>query len=429
MSVTSKAYYGDGVTFLYPVTVIWAEPEFSTLEVLLDGVITGAFLRKGVPNPNGFTGEGVDIEFTVAPAEGEHIVVRRVTSIVPRSDFLNGGSYLTPEDLAEDQKQQFELMEENLSDSVIDTAHPVTLIGHTNHVTMKTIQEQLDDHQAFDEATTIELLALHLVDQNLQAQIDNLGGGGGGGTLDDDLIVSITNQGRYNSGDTILAGTSLQQIIIDMLQKDTPPQFTLSGLGTKTVETGSTVTPTMTGNYTANDAGPSNNYELFRQGLSIHINGVADTFPDTPFNIGDESIVYHAVLDYDENLLPAGQLTSNNITYRGARMAFYEAGGSIVNIRSLTGKTLSPSNGTNLSISGDSSSTRLVWSYPATLRDAVQLEHNDGSGGIYDLTPSITYETQQLVDDASGGRAILYKVVTYTSALPFNPVDTITLTI
>lgn len=258
--------------------------------------------------------------------------------------------------------------------------------------------------------------------------ISSIPGAVSAGGLEADIIVTGVSQGRYNSGDVILAGTSFEEILRDMLTLDTPPVFTLAGSGAKLVESGTVLTPTLTGVYVANDAGPANNYELRKEGSPVYVGPVPAAYPDGPFTIIDQSISYQATLDYDANLLPLGSIVSNTITYTGARAAFYQIGGDIVNIRSNTLKLVGVTGGSKLITTGDNASLTCVFAYPSTLGAPTSLFFSN-TGGNFDVTTDLVRETDQSVNDASGANPITYRVYSYTALIPIESADTLTFTI
>lgn len=264
-------------------------------------------------------------------------------------------------------------------------------------------------------------------------------GGGGTTVLLADIDVLDVDQGNYESGDNIPAGTGFEEIFNNMLKKTIPPTYTpptvsLGGSGTLSVESGTLVSPTLTPNFNQNDAGLTTNYELFRQALSIFINGTAIAHADTPFNIGDENIIYNAELDYADGPIKndntgtpdatgrilAGQITSNNVTYRGQRKLFYGIDGSPTAIRTNPLNYLNPSNGTSRSFSGSGGS--VIFSYPDTLRDMTQASLTS-SGFTFDILSEFTRVADQLVDDANAGNPINYKVFEYNPAGAFTSAD------
>lgn len=382
---TNFSDYSDGIQTLYPNVVTWSEPANSVLEVLIDGVPTAAYTR----NIN-------DITLNLAPIEGALVVIHRVTTIVPSASF-GDGTALTNEDLDTDQEQQFNLIEEHQSDEAVVTADIKRDIGDVEYVEFGSLQDQIT------------------------ALID-------GSVLSTDFTVSIPSQGRLSAGDVVTGGTKLEDIIIDMLQQDTPPVFSLAGSGAKTVESGTLITPTLTPTYTANDAGPANNYDLRKNAGLIFNNPVPTPHIDGAFNIVDTSVSYEATVDHDANVLPLGSLISNTITYTGARAAFHDMGGDIVNIRANTLTNIGVANGSNLVRVGDGVSLTYIWAYPDTLQNTTSL-FLQNTGGNFDITSDIVQEADQLVDDANASNPINYKVFSYTALIAIKVTDTLTVTI
>lgn len=243
-----------------------------------------------------------------------------------------------------------------------------------------------------------------------------------------DFTVTIPSQGRFTLGDTVLAGTTLEEVIRDMLQQDTPPTFTLAGSGSTLVESGTLIAPMLTPTYTANDAGPANNYSLRRGAVPIYSDTSATPFTDAAFNIVDQDVSYQATLDYDANLIPAGSLISNTITYRGRRAAFWGVGGDPVNIRSNANNLVGVAGGSALVDTGDGVSLDIVFSYPATLGDPTSLFLSN-TGGNFDITGDLVRLGDQPVNDAVGANPVTYRVYSYTALIPLKVSDTLTLTI
>lgn len=246
-----------------------------------------------------------------------------------------------------------------------------------------------------------------------------------------DFTVTIPgSQGRFNNGDIVLEGTSMEQVIIDMLQVDTPPIFSLAGNGSFLVESGTLITPTLTPTYTANDAGPSNAYELFKNAGSIFgpvITPIAHI--DTPFNIVDTTATYYANVIHDANILPAGNLNSNNVVYRGARAAFKKQQGDIVNIRTNDLSNIGVSGGSNIVVNGSAGTDKMMmWAYPASLGAPSALNYYNGFSNSPVLGDLVT-EAPQMVNDANGGNPVSYNVYTYTQLINFTAADVLTLTI
>lgn len=257
--------------------------------------------------------------------------------------------------------------------------------------------------------------------------------------LQDDINVLDVEIGSYEDGDVISAGTSLEDVLKGMLSKTIPPTYTvptlsLSGSGTKNVEVGTLLTPSLTPSFNANDGGAQLGYELFKNATSIYTDSSATAYSAGSFTIGDENVIFYAEVDYDDGAVkndntgtpdPTGQIlagtsVSGNITYRGQRKAFYDVDGDIVSIRSNTMDTLNPSNGATFSFTA--SGGDIVLAYPDTLRDMTGATLTS-SGFTFNILSEFVQEADQEVNDASGGNPITYKVFRYNPASDFTDGD------
>ena len=250
--------------------------------------------------------------------------------------------------------------------------------------------------------------------------------GGSAGAITADFQVYGVSQGIYNDGNVIPAGTSLEDVIKNMLQRVIPPTYasptlSLAGSGVLTVEAGTTVSPLLTPTFNQRDGGSALAYQLKKDGLEQLAN------PDGPYVLGDESITYQATQTYGQgpikddnqgNPYPTGQIqagtaTSNIVTYTGKRKMFYGLDNAV--IRSL-GFIMGPVNGTNFTFNIPAGTTRVTFAYPATLRDVSTIKYFElGNGEVKDTF------TKTLVDieGAAGFTAMSYKVYTYAPAVPF----------
>ena len=325
-------------------------------------------------------------------------------------------------------------------DSTLDSKFKIGEVG--SELEVGTIVKDTDANLVIFAATAVDGQKCFATDTKVEYIV--IGGaltsaGGSGGSLSADIDVLDVSIGSYNNGDNIPAGTDFEVIFNGMLKKTIPPTYfsptlSLSGSGTLNVEAGTLISATLTPTFNQNDAGPTNNYELFRQAVSIYVNGTELPHGATPFNIGDENIIFNADLDHDigpikndntgtpdpTGRILAGQITSNNVTYRGQRRLFYGIDGDIVNIRTNPLSFLNPSNGTSRSFSG--SGNTVVFSYPDTLRDMTQASLTS-SGFTFDILSEFTRVADQLVNDANGGNPINYKVFEYSPASAFTAAD------
>lgn len=267
---------------------------------------------------------------------------------------------------------------------------------------------------------------------------------GGSVEFDIDFTVLGVTQGAYSDGSLIPAGTPILDVVKNMLTQIIPPTYTaptvsLAGSGPFIVESGTSINPTMTPTFNQNDAGASTNYELFRGGVSIYTNATPTATAGGPFTPVDQTINFNCQVTYADgpvkndnagNPDPTGQIlsgtiASTNVSYTGARNAFYQINGDIVNIRSNSNTRLNPGNGTVVTFSG--SGNNFVFAYPDSL-STINSVSMVSSGFTFDITADTTLQASQLVNDASGGNAVLYKVYRFQPASPFTSA-TFTITI
>lgn len=267
--------------------------------------------------------------------------------------------------------------------------------------------------------------------------------------------ISVLGQtlGSYKDGDTIEAGTSLTSLLKKQFAKQIPPNYTNPNYSMspsdQTVESGSYVTPTISGSYNQNDGGPITSYVLSRtydgQSEEVVNDTTIRTYTQPQIMVKDGgSLKYTAVLKYgngpikDDNLgepypdtsIKANQFT-RTCTYTGKRKCFYgrdketsKAADSAA-VRALPQNTMDPNNGTKLTISILAGDTRVTFAYPANLRDV-----NSVVSSALNLNVKDTF-VKELVDveGANGYNVMQYKVYTYIPAIPFASSDTYTVTI
>ena len=259
-------------------------------------------------------------------------------------------------------------------------------------------------------------------------------------------VLGVT-VGNYISGTVIPAGTTVEDVFKNMLIKIIPPTYyppTISLAGGASVESGTTVTPTLTPTYHQNDGGAAGNYTLLKGGVSVYTNATPNAFTDSAFVVGDGvTASYQCNCDYaqgaikDDNAgnpyptgrIEAGNVVSNTVSYSGFRYMFYDVsndGLTSADIRSLTHKIATPYNGITFTINIPVGATNVVFAYPATVRDLTSVKYVEGlNAEVKDIF------TQTLVDveGADGYTAISYKVYKYTPAEPFGATATYNVTL
>ena len=278
-----------------------------------------------------------------------------------------------------------------------------------------------------------------------------VGGGTGSGSVTADITVYGVTQGGYSDGNVIPAGTSLEDVVKNMLQTIIPPTYAsptlgLVGTGSGNSEAGTTITPTLTPSFLQKDGGAITLYTLNRLGSPVFSAAAAAPFSDTPFILGDTAVSYQASAAYDQgpikddnqgNPTPAGQIAasstlSNTVSYTGKRRLFYSFDTGIAapvasaDVRALSHNILAPVAGTTITLNIPAGTTRVVIAYPATIRDMVSVKYVElGNGEVKDTFVLSNVD----VEGADGFTAISYKVYTYVPAVPFGDAVTYNVTI
>lgn len=250
--------------------------------------------------------------------------------------------------------------------------------------------------------------------------------------------------GGLKTGDTISAGTTLDDLIKLLTQKSVPASYiqpgvtcrVSSGTSAGNYEVGTEITTTLQGVFTKNDAGDLTQLEILKNGTQI-ISGTETplTSEQQTFTLGDETVTFTAKATYaagpikNDNLgqpspngqIQSGSKTSSGVSFSGKRNLFYGTGvGEVPSVtsemvRGLSGKYLNPSNGYSFNINIAEGQQYIVFAYPATLRDVTQVmyvENNDPG-----MASSFT-KTQISVQGANGAAGADYKVYTYGMATP-----------
>ena len=190
------------------------------------------------------------------------------------------------------------------------------------------------------ELTEAQYDALSEAEQNngtIYFVTDEQGGGGGGGSaeLTSDMTV-VKAVGGISIGTTYTAGTSLEEILRDMLAPVLYPAFTnpsasISATGAKLLETGATLSTTITVTFNRGSINPAYGTSGYRSGpaTDYSLNGGTAQAGNT-FNVTVTSaqLTYQATVSYSageqpkdsagnnySSPLPAGSVNSNTITY------------------------------------------------------------------------------------------------------------------
>ena len=279
--------------------------------------------------------------------------------------------------------------------------------------------------------------------------------------FDSDLVLTY-QFGKYtpvNGKVTVPAkNKSLYELLLDAYSEDknptvTKPSLSLSSTTAKAYEVGTKVSPTYNSTFNAGSYqyGPAtgitvSSYTASNNVTEETISQATGTFAE--YQVGDSgTYVITLTANYTEGSIPktaleaeypagkiaAGSLTKNSSAISGYRNSFYgtttdksaETTSSV--IRGLSGKSnRALANGNSFNITIPVNATRVIFAYPATLRDVTSVK--DVNGLNAEIKSAFTKSTVS-VEGANGYTAISYKVYTTDYAQPNDKANTYTVTI
>lgn len=251
--------------------------------------------------------------------------------------------------------------------------------------------------------------------------------------------------GGLATGDTIPAGTTLDELITMLTQKSVPATYTQpgvtcrvsSGTAAGSYEVGTSITTTLQATFTQNDAGALTTLAINKSGGGEPIisggTSPQTTDPQT-FTLGEETVSFTATASYaagaikNDNLgkpspegqIQAGSKTSAAVSFVGKRNLFYGTGTGATPemtselVRGLANKKLGPANGTTFDINVAAGQQYVVIAYPATLRNLTKCFYVEQNT---DLVENFALQTKS-VQGASGAAGADYKVYVYSMAIP-----------
>lgn len=290
------------------------------------------------------------------------------------------------------------------------------------------------------KATTV-LLGGIIVGDNLTVDSNGRLSATTGAVLINDLTAKLgTNNtlGGIADGDTYLAGTLIETVLVDLLTVAVHPIYiaptvTLTGFNNQDVEIGVTISPSLTINFTANDSGGAIAQRLYRNSTVL---STATNYTDANYTVPLGLTEYSAQVDYAQGAVKnnnlgdpdpsgrilAGTITSNSILVHGYKNAFYQAITSAVpttsaGVRALTGKLLNPA-GKDFIIDIPVGTVNVVFAIPAelTLQYVQYIELSNS-----DIQMAFTQQVVS-VEGANGYTPSNYKVYSFTPVEPF-PVE------
>ena len=251
--------------------------------------------------------------------------------------------------------------------------------------------------------------------------------------------------GGLTTGDTIPAGTTLDELITMLTQKSVPATYTQpgvtcrvsSGTAAGSYEVGTEINTTLQATFTQNDAGALTTLAINKSGGGEPIIS-GGTSPQTTdaqtFTLGEETVSFTATASYaagaikNDNLgnpspegqIQAGSKTSAAVSFVGKRNLFYGTGTGTTPemtselVRGLANKKLGPTNGTTFDINVAAGQQYVVIAYPATLRNLTKCFYVEQNT---DLVENFALQTKS-VQGANGAAGADYKVYVYSMAIP-----------
>jgi hypothetical protein len=264
-------------------------------------------------------------------------------------------------------------------------------------------------------------------------------------TQEDIVVNGVTGLGIGN-GQTISAGSSIDEIVRMLVQKAVPATYTKptvsivnnEGQASGNVEAGTTITPKLKATFTKNDAGDLTDISI-KKGSTAVAEGTESplTYDGEDIVIGDETITFKAFASYGdapvknnnlgqeskENWFAGGEVSSSAYSITGKRNLFYGTGvGSVPeitsdNVRALVNKKLNPAQGTAFDINVAVGQQYIIFAYPASIRDVnnvTYFEANDTG-----MASNFTKTTINVADARGGENGMTsYKVYSYAMAIP-----------
>lgn len=287
-------------------------------------------------------------------------------------------------------------------------------------------------HSVSGSNVTFECEEVPSVDINFTILIPGSGGGSGGGgsaELENNLIAGIT-VGGISSGTSYVAGTKLEAILNDLLNPTLFPSFTapsgsLSGTGSKLLETGSTLAVTLTATLNRGSISPAYGTSGYRSGTatSYTLNGgtaqSTNTWSETvsASNKSFQAVIAYAAGEQPKDSkggnygspLPAGSVTTGTVSYNFVD-AMWANTSNIATVAKLS--LVAKSTGTrDMVFPAQTVANPEIFDVPASWNvTAVQVK-NDLSGAFEDASSQFT--TTNVTHDDAAGNSVNYKRYTF----------------
>ncbi|WP_075603113.1 hypothetical protein [Saccharicrinis aurantiacus] len=255
----------------------------------------------------------------------------------------------------------------------------------------------------------------------------------------EDFTFNGVSLGGYKDGDSVEKGTLLHDYLKKTAQKTLSVSYSSPSIGlspsNQSVEAGTLVTPNIITSFSQGDAGILKRYLLqLSTGGAANVSlidaAILQSYSQASIVVDDgQHLKYTSTLYHDEGITkinnvgeedPKGKILAGSLSkmliYSGFRKLFYESDiqskkpTSSLEIRSLTKHLNNPKNGTTFSLTIPKGASRVLFAYPAYLRDVNSVKYIELGGAEV----SDTFEMYRVqVEGNNGFKPIEYKVYLY----------------
>lgn len=259
-------------------------------------------------------------------------------------------------------------------------------------------------------------------------------------TIDADLQINLGDQtvGGLENGHVYEADTPIETILRDALVMDIPPTYEQPEVDLSSqytifdYEIGTQVSPVLATVFTQNNAGALATRQLKKNGTNL---SAATPFTDSNVTLGTTPVTYQSHITYAQGAcinnplgtndcrgrVEAGAIDSNVLTFNGLRKWFAGSPSATPatsdDVRALAQSGLGPvEDETQIVINVPQGATRIIFAYPATIRDAVSAEYVEWGGA--EVLGNFTKTTIN-VKGTNNFAATSYKMYEYVPVEPF----------
>lgn len=246
--------------------------------------------------------------------------------------------------------------------------------------------------------------------------------------------------GTLKDGSVIEEGIDIDDLLKLITEKEKPviynqPEITfMSSLNNLDYEIGDIVQTSLHSQFLQNDAGALTAHIIETDGAELHTDTAAVTEKTVAFSVDSENVTFESKAIYQageiknnnlgepqlDGAIPAGEIKSQTIVFKGYRNAFYGSGAGELpeinsdSIRMLSNSFLNPKKGDEFIINMAVGEQYVLFAYPALLDDPkiTYIQMNDD-----EMASSFTQEIVP-VQGANGYDAIDYKVYSYKTDMP-----------